>query len=196
MPWGGGGDTRGGRGYVGQFSRNSMGRDRHSNSRYPRPSSLEAGACSNKPQTPYRRGRIHPPLYFTLLLLLLYTVYPTVGSLLLLPVSILFPRLSRYLSVSLTIPLSLFRQFQAGIYCTPAAEVATTTQISFRAATTRRLNRFAVITRSLTGLGDAPLVFDEFQERAFSYTQTNRVYKRRFVWLRFHHQGNRKTITV
>lgn len=33
-----------GRGYVGQFSRNSMGRDRHSNPRYP-PSTL-SGSCS------------------------------------------------------------------------------------------------------------------------------------------------------
>lgn len=33
-----------GRGYVGQFSRNSMGRDRHSNPRYPR--STLSGSCS------------------------------------------------------------------------------------------------------------------------------------------------------
>lgn len=33
-----------GRGYVGQFSRNSMGRDRHSNPRYPR--STPSGSCS------------------------------------------------------------------------------------------------------------------------------------------------------
>lgn len=33
-----------GRGYVGQFSRNSMGRDRHSNPRYPR--STLPGSCS------------------------------------------------------------------------------------------------------------------------------------------------------
>lgn len=63
--------ARGGRGYVGQFSRNSTGRDRHSNSRYPRPPSLEAGACSNKPQTPYPRSYLaSTPLCFTLLLVL------------------------------------------------------------------------------------------------------------------------------
>lgn len=57
--------ARGGRGYVGQFSRNSTGRDRHSNSRYPRPPSLEAGACSNKPQTPYPRSYLasNPSLF-------------------------------------------------------------------------------------------------------------------------------------
>lgn len=41
---GGEGGWMRGRGYVGQFSRNSMGRDRHSNPRYPR--STLSGSCS------------------------------------------------------------------------------------------------------------------------------------------------------
>lgn len=119
---------RGGRGYVGQFSRNSMGRDRHSNSRYPRPPSLEAGACSNKPQTPYPGSYLdlNPSIFPSLA----PTVYP-VRSPSRVPPRFSFP-LSCYLSVSLpgTITPHSF-DYSTTELPTPRAEVATTTQISF-----------------------------------------------------------------
>lgn len=115
----------GGRGYVGQFSRNSMGRDRHSNSRYLRPPSLEAGACSNKPQTPYPGPRIHhrplsippPP--------------PAAIFRVSFPVPAEFPfHSNRYLSVSLPITiLSLLRARIHGRHSNAGAAI--TIQISY-----------------------------------------------------------------
>ena len=112
-----------------------MGRDRHSNSRYPRPPSLEARACSNKPQTPYPRSYLaHNPSLCFALLLYARCLFTAVSFLVSPRFSFLPPPL---LFVSFTCRnyhSSLFRddsQHGDGSGVRSPAEVATTTQISF-----------------------------------------------------------------
>lgn len=104
-----------GRGYVGQFSRNSMGRDRHSNPRYPR--STLSGSCLFKQASNSILGttRIHS-LSLSLLFALSFSSYPPspISHSLVFPTSLslfLVIRLSVGLAyrIRLSLPIPLFR---------------------------------------------------------------------------------------